>query len=176
MAVHIKHFDRNKAIELIVFIAENLKSADMHSVSKILYLADKLHLQEYGRLICGDKYIAMDYGPVPSAIYDMMKVADNRFTLDADWDELINEAIEVSSNHRNVKPKRKSDKEKLSDSEVECLKITINDYGKKTFGELTDITHDDAWKMTNSNETISLDSIVSTLPNSEEVLEYIHSF
>src|SRR3989338_2956187 len=63
MPVHIKHFDRDKALEAILYIAKNLHSPTYHSISKMLYLSDKLHLQEYGRLICGDRYIAMDNGP-----------------------------------------------------------------------------------------------------------------
>src|SRR4030067_924651 len=97
MPVHIKHFDRDKALEVILFVARSLHNPTFHSISKILYLSDKLHLQEYGRLICGDQYIAMEYGPVPSAIYDMMKVAAGRKSIDIDWDELINDSFKVRS-------------------------------------------------------------------------------
>ncbi|WP_082458293.1 Panacea domain-containing protein [Methyloglobulus morosus] len=177
MPIHVKHFDREKALETILYIARGLANkATLHSISKILYLSDKLHLQEYGRLICGDKYIAMDYGPVPSAIYDMMKVADNRdhTSIDVDWDEIILESIEVKQG-RNIVPKRDCNMDVLSESEVECLNLTILEYGQKSFGQLTDITHDDAWKSTNGNETISIDNIIATLKNAAEVLSYIHA-
>lgn len=174
MPVHIKHFDRDKALEIILFIANNLETATSHSVSKMLYLSDKLHLQEYGRLICGDKYIAMEYGPVPSAIYDMLKVADNRGSIDVDWDELIQDAIEIIKG-RNVIPKRPCNMDLLSESEIECIQKTIDEFGQKTFGQLTDITHDSAWKSVNDNETISIDAIIATLPNSSEILNYLHA-
>ncbi len=177
MSIHVKHFDREKALEVILYIARGLADyASLHSISKILYLSDKLHLQEYGRLICGDKYIAMEYGPVPSAIYDMMKVADkrNHTSIDVDWDEIILESIDVIKG-RNIVPKRDCNMDVLSESEVECLDLTIAEYGQKTFGQLTDITHDDAWKSTNGNEAINIDNIISTLPNAEEVSSYIHA-
>jgi uncharacterized phage-associated protein len=174
MAVHIKHFDREKALEVIVFIARNLKNPTLHSISKLLYLSDKLHLQEYGRLICGDSYLALEYGPVPSAIYNMMKVADNKFSIDTDWDDLIKEAISVSYG-RNIIPKRQYDADLLSESETECILQTITIYGLKTFGQLTDITHDSAWKSVHQSNYISIDAIVSTLPNSREILNYIHA-
>lgn len=174
MPVHVKHFDRDKALEVILFIAQSLNHPTLHSISKMLYLADKLHLQDYGRLICGDRYIAMEYGPVPSAIYDMMKVADRRETLDVDWDELIQEALEVCQG-RYIVPKRDSDMDLLAESEVECIQQTIALYGKKSFGELTDITHDVAWNETGENQTISIESIVKTLPNAAEVAEYLHA-
>ena len=175
MAVHVKHFDREKALEVILFIAGNLDGANLHSISKMLYLSDKLHLQEYGRLICGDRYIAMAYGPVPSAIYDMMKVAACRKSIDVDWDEIILDAMRVEHG-RNVIPKRECNLDMLSESEIDCIKNAIAEYGHKSFGELTDITHDSAWEAADDNQTISLDSIVGTLPNAALVIDYLHAY
>ena len=174
MPVHIKHFDRDKALEAILYIAKSLRNPTFHSISKMLYLSDKLHLQEYGRLICGDRYIAMDNGPVPSAIYDMMKVAAKRKSIDVDWDEIIQESLDVYRG-RDVIPKRDCDMDMLAESEVECIQKVIAEYGNKSFGELTDITHDRAWEATDDNQTIPLESIVATLPNAAEVAGYLHA-
>jgi len=174
MTVHIRHFDRDKALEVILFIAGNISGATLHSVSKILYLADKLHLQEYGRLICGDRYVAMEYGPVPSAIYDMIKVAASRQSIDVDWDEIIQDAMDVIQG-RSLIPKRECNMDLLAESEVECLQQTIAEYGSKSFGELTDITHDSAWEETDENQTMAIDSIVKTLANASEVANYLHA-
>ncbi len=173
MPVHVKHFDRDKALEAILFIAKSLNNPTFHSISKMLYLSDKLHLQDYGRLICGDRYIAMDNGPVPSAIYDMMKVAAKRRSIDVDWDEIIQEAMEVRHG-REIVPKRESNLDMLAESEIECIQKTLAEFGNKSFGELTDITHDSAWDATDDNQTIPLASIVATLPNAAEVAGYLH--
>lgn len=174
MTVHVKHFDRDKALEVILYIAKNLDGATLHSISKMLYLSDKVHLQEYGRLICGDRYIAMEYGPVPSAIYDMMKVAAGRESIDVDWDEIILDAMQVVRG-RDVIPKRECNMDMLSESEIECIQSALAEYGHKSFGQLTDITHDSAWEATDENQPISLDSIVGTLPNAAEVIDYLHA-
>ena len=174
MPVHVKHFDRDKALEAIMFVARRLSRPSMHSISKMLYLADKLHLQEYGRLICGDRYIAMEYGPVPSAIYDMMKVADGRGSVDVDWDELIQEAIAVRQG-RYIALKREPDMDVLSESEIQCIEATVEQYGGKSFGELTDVTHDAAWEATDENLPIPLVAIVETLPNASEVADYMNT-
>lgn len=174
MAAHARLFNRDKALEAILFIAARLKSPTMHSIAKMLYLSDKMHLQEYGRLICGDRYIAMEYGPVPSAIYNMMKVPAGRFTFDQDMDEALREAFDVE-NGRNVVPKRTAEAAVLSESETECIEAIIKLYGSKTFGQLTDITHDDAWSATDENQTIDLAHIVATLPNAGEVSAYLES-
>ena len=34
--------------------------------AKLLFFADKLHLNRYGRPILGDCYFCLDHGPVPS--------------------------------------------------------------------------------------------------------------
>ena len=172
MPVHVKYFDRAKALEAILFIAQNLNRASLHSVSKMFYVADKLHLQEYGRLICGDRYIAMEYGPVPSAIYNMMKVSADRSSIDVDWDEIIRDAFEIRQG-RYVVPKREADRSLLSESEVECLTETIREHGSKSFGTLTDLTHDQAWHETGDDQTMSLESIARTLPNAQEITDYL---
>lgn len=174
MPVHVKHFNRDKALEAILFIAKQLKRPSMHSISKMLYLADKLHLQEYGRMICGDRYIAMEYGPVPSAIYDMMKVADRRESIDVDWDELIQEAFSVQQG-RYITLKREPDMDLLSESEIRCITGTTDQYGRKSFGELTDITHDSAWEETDDDQPIPLEAIILTLPNAAEIADHLNS-
>jgi uncharacterized phage-associated protein len=173
MPVHIKHFDRDKALEAILYIAKSLLNPTFHSISKMLYLSDKLHLQEYGRLICGDRYIAMEYGPVPSAIYTMMKVAAQKQSIDVDWDEMIQESLTVKRG-RDIVPKRDCNMDMLSESEIECIQQTIVEHGNKSFGQLTDITHDSAWSATDDNQTIPLESIVATLPNAAQVAGYLH--
>ncbi len=174
MAIHARLFDREKAIEAILFIAHSLPNATMHSISKIFYLADKQHLQDYGRLICGDRYIAMEYGPVPSAIYDMMKVPTGRIRIDPDIDDFIIEAFTVVLG-RNILPKRQPEMALISESEIDCIEQIIHQHGQKTFGQLTDMTHDSAWDSTEENQPISLIDIAKTLDHSAELVAYLEA-
>lgn len=174
MAVHIRTFNREKALEAILFVAERLRQPTMHSIAKMLYLADKKHLQQYGRLICGDRYIAMEYGPVPSAIYNMMKVPAGRCQIDPDADEIIVESFAIAHG-RNVIPKRQADAALLAESEIACIEDTIQEHGAKSFGQLTDLTHDDAWDSTDENQPIALAAIIRTLPNADELIAYFEA-
>lgn len=174
MAVHARLFNREKALEAILFIAAQLKTPTMHSIAKMLYMSDKLHLQDYGRLICGDRYIAMEYGPVPSSVYDMMKVSAGKCRIDPDIDEVILEAIEVAHG-RNIIIKREPDMALLAESEIECIRKTVTEYGHLSFGELTDLTHDAAWDGTDENQPIALSAIVGTLPNAGELAAYLEA-
>ena len=45
-----------------------------------------------------------------------------------------------------------------------------------TQGELTDITHDSAWKATDANQPIPMEFIVATLPNAAEVAGFLHAY
>ena len=76
---------------------------------------------------------------------------------------------------RYVRARRKTNETLLAQSEIECIQQTIKKYGKKTFGELTDITHDDAWKSVDENQPISLEAIARTLPNSNDLLAYLRA-
>jgi len=174
MAVSIRKFDSAKAIESLLFVAARLPSPSFHSVSKVLYFADKAHLQRYGRLICGDDYVAMKHGPVPSGIYDMMKFPQGRSLLPPDLEKKVLAAFDVFNGHC-IRPKRAADESRLSVSEIECLNDSIRQYGNKSFAQLTELSHDQAWEGSDENVLISIEEIARTLPNAEEILEYLHA-
>ena len=44
-----------------------------YDIVKSLFLADRSHLNEWGRPITFDNYFAMEHGPVPSLAYDLLK-------------------------------------------------------------------------------------------------------
>lgn len=60
--------DYEKIVQMINFFARRMRT---HRISKliclkIIFLADRYHLRMYGRTITGDRYVAMQYGPVAS--------------------------------------------------------------------------------------------------------------
>jgi len=64
--------NRRKAIECVLWIIRRGES-NMYNICKILFAAEKYHLNTYGRPITGDEYMAMPYGTVPSWILDQIK-------------------------------------------------------------------------------------------------------
>lgn len=165
-------FNAEKAINGILWIASKSKYSTFHTISKLMYLADKEHLAEYGRLIFGDSYVAMKHGPVPSETYDMLKAVRGD-----GWTKFMEEAksaFEVKGK-KEVIPIRLPDLNVFSESDLECLQKTFEIYGKMTFRELTDITHDQAWESVDENDLIELEQIIATLPNSEVLLDHIQN-
>jgi len=162
-------FDEKKAIEVILYIAE--RSTDIYKLLKVLYFADKEHLAQYGRLICGDSYVAMRHGPVPSGTYDLIKYArgDGLCWMNVPITE------EFSIQGYTVVPHRKANLDLLSESDLECLNAAIERYGHLSFSQLKDLSHDAAYKASDENDFISLESIVKTLPDGDLLLNYIQN-
>ena len=167
MSVRCK-FDREKTIEALLYTAH--KTSNMYKVLKVLYFADKEHLAKYGRLICGDSYVAMRYGPVPSGAYDLVtSVRDDA----ACWTGLPKpDEFEVVGHE--IVPKRAANLDFLSESDIECLDAAIKKYGHLSFDALKRISHRDAaYKAADENDFIPLEAIVRTLPNSGALLDYL---
>ena len=50
---------------------------DIYHLVKILYFAEREHYANYGTHLLPDNFVAMNYGPVPTLLYDAIKIARN---------------------------------------------------------------------------------------------------
>lgn len=170
-----KYLDTEKALETIVYIAQ--KNTDLFHIAKILYYADKLHLENHGTLITGDYYVAMEDGPVPSGAYDLIKyVRGDRFPYEAKIIEAHPEkAIKVVGNE--VKPIREADTDYLSESDIECLDKVIKLYSEMDGKKLWKMVHEEeSYKKSERNRPIQLRDIISLdIQNGKDILEYLDS-
>jgi uncharacterized phage-associated protein len=166
--LHPFTFDAEKATEVILYIASTSKIADFIHICKILYFADKEHLQEYGRFICGDYYIAMSNGPVPSGTYDIMK------DVKAGMAKSHAIGFEVYEDYK-IRPLRRANFDLLSESDIEALDHAIAQYGSMPSGPLIQAGHDEAWRAADENSMISIEVIAKTLKNADEIIEYLRS-
>ena len=165
-------FDSEKAAEAILFVAERLDSPTFFYIAKALYFADLVHLEKYGRPIIGDQYIAMRNGPVPSAVYDMLKhVRDNSNTK---LSLAANNAFEIK-NQCHLIPLRKANENLLSKSDVYALEAGVKRCYGKTFKQLSKESHDAAWESANENDVISIDAVADMLSNSEEIKAFLNN-
>ena len=174
MAVAPIRFDPKRAIELVLYVANKLRYPTFHSVSKILYFADREHLSRYGSLLSGDSYVAMKHGPVPSEIYNLLKAAAGRREswISPRYFEVTEKTIKVENNYR-LRALRAPNIDLLSASQRECLDASLRKNGRLSFDRLTAKSHDAAWKSTDENETIDVRTIARTLRNARDVLAYL---
>lgn len=169
-------FDREKALNAVLYIAKQVERSDFHKVFKVLYFAEQKHLARYGSPIIGDVFIAMKNGPVPSKIYDILKALRNElaFTVDTQFEKKL---IEVKDNH-SILPIGEVDRELFADTEFECLDESITENKSLSFALLTEKSHDEAWRKADANDRMSLLDIARVggapsgmIPYIQEVLE-----
>ena len=171
-------FDWKKGLEAIVYIANRSPNKTFHHISKIMYFADRLHLEKYGRFICGDKYCAMKHGPVPSGIYDILKLVRGNepcsYFITPMTIDTFKDAFTVIDNY-NVQAARESNIKLFSESDLECIDEAISQYGSLEFTKLADVSHDQAWENTDANDIMEIEGIINTLSNPKEIFEHINN-
>lgn len=171
-------FDSEKAIEAILFVTSIAPIPDLYHVGKILYFADRLHLEDFGRLITSDSYIAMKNGPVASGTYDILKIArgdpGQRCPSGCSIDH-VQASLGVLPKHdsNRVIAKRTPNMDFFSKSDISCIQKAVEQYGNMTFDELNDISHDEVWKSADRNNEIPLEVIASHCKDGEQLIAYL---
>lgn len=159
-----------KALETLVYLAN--KDDRNYWILKTIYFADKEHLRRYGRQIFDDDYRAMKLGPVPSLAYDIVKcVRGNGYYTFNNPDP--NTALFVPDNY-TITARRGPDMGLLSPSDIECLDYAYNTIKGLSFVQLKDMSHDGAYNAVDENEEMTIESIIATLDNGEEIMDYLH--
>lgn len=133
-----------EAILLVLACAEERKvDVSQYDIVKTIFLADKRHLNRFGRPITFDNYFAMRHGPVPSMVYDLLKgtqaVADKHGTK-IEWVRSVVEGRPQAS----FKARRGPNLDELAPSEVELLRDCFGAVKSLGFSEIRRLTHEDA--------------------------------
>lgn len=163
-----------KAIEAIVWLANKNPDIDIYHVAKILYFAEKTHLNRYGRPIIGATYIRMDYGQVPSEVRDL--ITKNTWMVEPDYLKSFSESIEINKDpYEKLTSLRNADINFFSDTDIECLEESLKRYGNLTFTQLKEISHiEKTWINTKQNEKIDyLLMVDEENKDKEEIIEDI---
>ena len=149
-------FDKEKSLNALLYVANRVQRKDFHKIFKIIYFADRQHLADWGRPITGDTYIAMEAGPVPSRLYDMLKIVRGDSYL-PDM-EGLSKYFQVE-NWMYVRPLQDADLNKLSANEQEAMSEAIEKYATLSYDEIKEKSHDVAWRSTARDFSISWDNI-----------------
>ena len=154
-------FNERKALAAVLFVIQQLGGKiNKHKLAKILYFADMKHLVKYMRPIFGDDYSAMEYGPVPSRVYDGVKGEFDSFR----------DALNVENKY--IYSSEKPDMDELSQSEIECLSDSIKENKELDFDQLVKKSHKYAYKNA-TGRVISVLDMAREEGASEEVIAYI---
>ena len=119
----------------------------------MIFYAEKLHLNKYGRPVIGDELHAMKDGPVPSKTYDLIKNVIHKKTT---------KAFVIKSDQRTIEPLRKANKDYLSESDIEALKYGLDKCKNLSFPDLKEMSHKEsdylkAWESRGSKGSNQID-------------------
>ena len=122
------------------------RHASQYDIVKTLFLADREHLNEWGRPITYDNYKAMEHGPVPSVAYDLLK--NNEFIMRKHTiDVLPWTGTPVRGGHGKREYELNSPLDQwlhpLSESDLEALERAAANVSSMTFGQIRRLTHED---------------------------------
>jgi uncharacterized phage-associated protein len=141
-------FDLDKFINALAYFAsQGIRDLTKLKATKLLYLADRYHLFHFARPIIGDRYIAMDFGPVPEGAFQLL----SRILEPAEvQDEARQRSLEILDVYRGwrrqykypvLRARRRPDLDTFSESEIEALAATVKEFGGRPASALVDLTH-----------------------------------
>jgi hypothetical protein len=156
-------FDEKKGVEALTYIASKWPEITAFYASKVLFYAEKYHLNRYARPIVADTFIAMPNGPVPSTIYNFIEGE-----LDQAGDpEAITRAFTVTKErYSRIRAERQPDYEALSPSDLECLDEAIAfcrpfEKAPRGFSALSNLTHlEKSWRTASTNGPMLYEAMI----------------
>lgn len=164
-----------KAVTL--YILDKCGETDFIHLFKIIYFAERSLYAEYGQHLVNDTFVAMEHGPVPSNLYDALKLMNgkgNNSALKSISDALHPAGGECAWFY--VKGSEKPDMEELSKAEIKTLDEAIAKYKDVDTKALSELSHDEAWHEAwdcNHNTVMASVSIARAGNASEDFLKYL---
>jgi Antitoxin SocA-like, Panacea domain len=141
-------FKFEKFLAAVQYMAgESLPEFDKYKIVKLLFLADKYHLVKFARPITGDRYCALEYGPVGSKSLDLLNWFTDYVrgtpTIDDDRIHQMAAALDLDLKFRYPRFSTRSAPEfsYLSKSDLIALDFAIKKFGHLDFDGLKSITH-----------------------------------
>jgi uncharacterized phage-associated protein len=137
---------------------------------KLLFIADRMSIKEMGFPILGSKIVAMDNGPLHSAIYDLIK---GNHPAEPIWSKYI-----MTDGPRDVVMVDEPDLSKLSRPEIALLARVSDDHVQQDDWTISNLTREfEEWKQYYSKGTpaeIPLEAVIDGAgrgQDKEEILQ-----
>lgn len=163
---HKIRFDLNprKTLEAVLYILSKRKSVNLYNVLKIIYEADKFHLNQIGRPVTGDRIFKMEYGTVPSFVKNIV---------DMDYGSLLRLGLDSYPFTRvnyDLSKLRDPDMSFFSKSDIRALDHGIAEYIDLSFTEVKNKNHlEKSWLNGEMNRPIPFEDMITN----EEIKEYL---
>lgn len=133
------------SIHLAIKLGEaGVKRLTQYDIVKSLFLADRQHLNEWGRPVTYDNYVAMKHGPVPNVAYDLLKANEKTMRSfgihELPWK---NEPMGAGKLRFSLGGHNLDVEEFLSHSDVEAISQAVSMVQSLGFSQVRRLTHQD---------------------------------
>ena len=163
-------FHPEKAVEAAAVLLKLHGGPMKHlGLLKMLYIADRVALEQMEQPITGDRYVSMNYGPVLSGVYDLIKGNPVGNALPV-WSQYISFRAE---NH--VSLLSDPGKEDLCEEEEEIIEQVYKDFGHLDPFDVAEWTHDfPEWQNPHGSRIpILVEDVLKNVGKSAEEIEEI---
>ena len=129
--------DYEKIVQMINFFANKNKKliiSKLH-VLKLIFLADRYHMRQYGTMISNDEYWAMKYGPVPSCSKNIVELSHRN---DPEILKYASRYLTVPAANK-VKSIAPVDLDQLGRTELEALEFAFSVFMAEN--DIVEVTH-----------------------------------
>ncbi|MCI1187861.1 SocA family protein [Hymenobacter sp. DH14] len=165
-----------KALNTLVYVVERMGQPGYLKAFKTIYFAEQEHLVNYGLSLMGeDHFIKMEKGPVPSMMYDFVKIVDGRQTgyrYPAEFVTKVKASLAYPG-RRHAQAKVSADLDYIAESAQQALLASIERYRDTSPDELSKLSHDSAWDKAQNNRPIDPVDIAEAGGATREELEYL---
>ena len=171
-----------KAVLLYILTHSEDGKRDIYSLVKAAYYAQQNHLARYGTPLFKDCICALPFGPVPSNIYNILKMArgDSRVLDYHKADDMHSASDATAFENERFSAKERPDMDFLSLSDIECLNYGISKGAGMSFSQIMDDTHGQEWSRAfNSGTSLKEMDIMNISKEgnaSDDALQYLKDF
>ena len=162
---------QRQLLEKVLYVLSRTKGLDYYRLFKVLYFAEREYLSSYFRKLVEDDFCALQYGPVPSALYDAIKGHGQGSILSQALWEVVKNADDEAGNI--LLPLRDADMDYIADAEASTLDKAIDEFSALSFNELLQLSHDTAWKATALSGTMDSEAIAREGGIQEGDIDYL---
>jgi len=144
---------------IIKYFCENTnpKFLGKTKLMKLFYFLDFTHVKKYGTPVTGDTYYHLERGPIPSAIKNLVDMADE----EPDW-ALLSDTIEIVKEDglkihrvRCMKEFSGKDEDYFSKTQMDTLKEVCSRFKNHTTTQIVNTSHKESpWKSTEELQKI----------------------
>jgi hypothetical protein len=131
--------DNRKIIQALNYLAQyqDNKTINKMKAYKLLWLADRYHLRQYGRTITGDTYFALPFGLVPSDAKNILEEKETKYSVNKD--EISIYLSVLDKNH--YQSSKETNFKVFSNTDIKVINLILKVFNDKTQFELSEYSH-----------------------------------